>query len=586
MGQKYHPLGLRLGLHRKWNTSWYSPTVTLSASSTFVSGAVLRRGGIRQGGRESLLQALITRAPRPVFSTPLSSTSGASGSSQISTEPTPRLLPVDLHIEIGSGGSLFFLFFYAKRREPGVAALLLLIMNIYSSPTLSSRIGSSTELLSHYSSRETLIYTGARTPKVNTLSVSERPFSLTVRGVSAFSASKHLVVESSFRTRSTFLRRFRVSRSKLFSYASALHPIFSSQRVVNLRSSSRRLGYAALLSPTNSRFTASWFTGLSSSSRHATPSSVLPVLSNLVGAPIHFLGVNALTLARYGRDQETYSREQTALSPSSKADSAAASPSRAFLRQRETERGSRYASVAAALPDLLRLTFLSLYLKKAPFLARVLAHSLTTLPRNRKETLFLRFLRKLVKVFASQRPERLGIRLRVQGRVNRWRRTKHRVGEMGRLPLYSYSARLEYGEAQALTRKGALGFRLWFAYHPGFAHRYRRTLLSYLRQSARLVLLFFLKMFQPQPRHFRKPNRHAIRSTYEHKSNRLRFGRYGLQALEPGFLTARQLESIRRGLAQRLKRKGKLWLRALPDYPRTAKPKEVRRGRGKGAVDH
>jgi large subunit ribosomal protein L16 len=93
-------------------------------------------------------------------------------------------------------------------------------------------------------------------------------------------------------------------------------------------------------------------------------------------------------------------------------------------------------------------------------------------------------------------------------------------------------------------------------------------------------------MFQPQPRYFRKPNRHAIRTTYEQKSNRLRFGRYGLQALEPGFLTARQLESLRRGLAQRLKRKGKLWLRALPDYPRTAKPKEVRRGRGKGAVDH
>ena len=123
MGQKYHPLGLRLGLHRKWNTSWYSPTVTLPSSSTFVSGAVLRRGGIRQGGRDSLLQALIRRAPRPFFSNPLTSSSITSGLSQISTESAPRLLPVDLHIEVGSGGSLFFLFFYAKMREPGVAAL-------------------------------------------------------------------------------------------------------------------------------------------------------------------------------------------------------------------------------------------------------------------------------------------------------------------------------------------------------------------------------------------------------------------------------------------------------------------------------
>ncbi len=91
-------------------------------------------------------------------------------------------------------------------------------------------------------------------------------------------------------------------------------------------------------------------------------------------------------------------------------------------------------------------------------------------------------------------------------------------------------------------------------------------------------------MFQPTPRYFRKVNRHAYRTTYEHKSNSLRFGVYGLQAIENGLLTTRQLEAIRRTLASRLKRKGKVWLRALPDHPRTAKPKEVRIGRGKGAV--
>lgn len=93
-------------------------------------------------------------------------------------------------------------------------------------------------------------------------------------------------------------------------------------------------------------------------------------------------------------------------------------------------------------------------------------------------------------------------------------------------------------------------------------------------------------MFVPTPRRFRKVNRHSFRSTYEGKSNALRVGQLGLQALEGGFLTARQLEAIRRTLTRRLKRTGKVWLRALPDVPRTAKPKEVRRGRGKGAVDH
>ena len=65
-------------------------------------------------------------------------------------------------------------------------------------------------------------------------------------------------------------------------------------------------------------------------------------------------------------------------------------------------------------------------------------------------------------------------------------------------------------------------------------------------------------MIQPTPRRFRKVNRHSFRSTYEQKSNRLRVGRYGLQATEVGLLTARQLEAIRRTLTSRLKRKGKI----------------------------
>jgi large subunit ribosomal protein L16 len=93
-------------------------------------------------------------------------------------------------------------------------------------------------------------------------------------------------------------------------------------------------------------------------------------------------------------------------------------------------------------------------------------------------------------------------------------------------------------------------------------------------------------MINPTPRYFRKPNRKLIRNTYENKSNKLRFGNYGLQAVEKGFLTVRQIEAVRRTITGRLKRKGKVWIRAFPDYARTAKPKEVRMGRGKGNVDH
>jgi large subunit ribosomal protein L16 len=92
-------------------------------------------------------------------------------------------------------------------------------------------------------------------------------------------------------------------------------------------------------------------------------------------------------------------------------------------------------------------------------------------------------------------------------------------------------------------------------------------------------------MINPTPRRFRKVNRKILRNTYENKSNRLRFGPLGIQVLEKGFLTVKQIEAIRRTITGRLKRKGKVWIRAFPDYPRTAKPKEVRMGRGKGNVD-
>ncbi len=93
-------------------------------------------------------------------------------------------------------------------------------------------------------------------------------------------------------------------------------------------------------------------------------------------------------------------------------------------------------------------------------------------------------------------------------------------------------------------------------------------------------------MFQPNFRFFRKSNRQHLKNTYENKSCRLRFGTHGIQAIEKGFLTAYQIEAVRRTIISRIKRKGKIWIRSYPDSAHTSKPKEVRRGRGKGNVDY
>jgi len=66
----------------------------------------------------------------------------------------------------------------------------------------------------------------------------------------------------------------------------------------------------------------------------------------------------------------------------------------------------------------------------------------------------------------------------------------------------------------------------------------------------------------------------------------LNFGSYGLQAVDRGRVTARQIEASRRALTREMKRRGKIWICIFPDKPITRRPAEVRMGGGKGAVDH
>jgi large subunit ribosomal protein L16 len=66
----------------------------------------------------------------------------------------------------------------------------------------------------------------------------------------------------------------------------------------------------------------------------------------------------------------------------------------------------------------------------------------------------------------------------------------------------------------------------------------------------------------------------------------LNFGSYGLKSTEPERVTARQIEAARRAITRHMKRQGRVWIRIFPDVPVTAKPVEVRMGKGKGAIDY
>ena len=92
-------------------------------------------------------------------------------------------------------------------------------------------------------------------------------------------------------------------------------------------------------------------------------------------------------------------------------------------------------------------------------------------------------------------------------------------------------------------------------------------------------------MLMPKRTKFRKMMKGQNRGVALRGST-LNFGSYGLQAVERGFLTSRQIESGRRTLTREIKRRGKIWIRVFPDKPITSRPAEVRMGGGKGNVDH
>ncbi len=91
-------------------------------------------------------------------------------------------------------------------------------------------------------------------------------------------------------------------------------------------------------------------------------------------------------------------------------------------------------------------------------------------------------------------------------------------------------------------------------------------------------------MLQPKKTKYRKQHKGRIHGDAKGGTS-LNFGRYGLKALEPERVTARQIEASRRAITRHVKRVGRLWIRVFPDVPVTAKPAEVRMGKGKGSVD-
>jgi len=92
-------------------------------------------------------------------------------------------------------------------------------------------------------------------------------------------------------------------------------------------------------------------------------------------------------------------------------------------------------------------------------------------------------------------------------------------------------------------------------------------------------------MLMPKRTKYRKQFRGRMKGK-AHRGAAVQFGEYGLQALEPAWITSRQIEASRRAMVRYIRRRGKIWIRIFPDKPITQKAAETRMGKGKGSVEY
>ena len=188
------------------------------------------------------------------------------------------------------------------------------------------------------------------------------------------------------------------------------------------------------------------------------------IFSLILGTPTSLIFINALTLTKFGFPRNVKG-------------------ARRFLTRIERDLIQRYKYVAVYIQDFVRVCFFSFFLKKPTFLANFIGFQIAKLPRNRKETSLIRFIIKIIKIFAAQRREITAIKIEFKGRVNRWRRTKIIKGARGVISYVKFDSRIEFGSGKTITRKGTLGIRLWFAYKLTFVPVFREVLLSYILYS-------------------------------------------------------------------------------------------------------
>jgi large subunit ribosomal protein L16 len=170
---------------------------------------------------------------------------------------------------------------------------------------------------------------------------------------------------------------------------------------------------------------------------------------------------------------------------------------------------------------------------------------------------------------SSMRSGAQGARIQCGGRLGGIEMSRSETISEGRVPLHTLDADIDYGFREAKTQMGQIGVRS--------GSTTASTTSSQKRSGGREMLV-------PKKLKYRKPHRGKMRGQAKGGTD-VQFGEYGLQALEPAWISNRQIEAARIAMTRKIKRGGKVWINIFPHKPVTQKAAETRMGSGKGSVE-
>ena len=144
---------------------------------------------------------------------------------------------------------------------------------------------------------------------------------------------------------------------------------------------------------------------------------------------------------------------------------------------------NRYKYSAIYIKDFIHLSFIAILIKNPQILVNFIGHQFKHLPKNRKQLKLLSFITQTIKILCEQRREIIGFKLQIKGRLNRRNRTKTYNFKKGTLPIQTTITRIEYAYSEGFTRSGLIGIKLWLFYDKIFKNKLKKKFLEYFLYS-------------------------------------------------------------------------------------------------------